>query len=78
MVAKIMSSSASGSPAQTGGQQSARIRSQAERIKLFVLVRVLFNYLERVDRKLLDVAKQVSLFGRERVMCSLYVSNIIC
>ena len=38
-------------------------------------MRVLLNYLERVDRKLLDVANQVSLFGRERVSAA-YVSNI--
>lgn len=58
---------AAGSPARAGGRQSARMRPQADRMKLSVLVRVLFNYLERVDRKLLDSAKQVSRFGRERV-----------
>ena len=34
---------------------------QAIRMNLFVLVRILFLYLERVDRTVLDLAKEVSI-----------------
>ena len=41
--------------------QSAGMHSRAERMNLFVLVKTLFQYLERVDKTMLDLAKEVSL-----------------
>ena len=46
--------------ARTGGALAASERSQAVRMNLFVLIRVLFQYLERVDTTILDLAKEVS------------------
>jgi len=42
-----------------GGPLVASQRNQAVRMNLFVLVRILFQYLERVDGTLLDLAKEV-------------------
>ena len=62
---KSMSSSSQSSIAQRpagGGRRPAAgsMHSHALRMNLFVLVRVLFQYLERVDKTVLDIAKEVS------------------
>lgn len=56
---------------RSASEQSARIihPQKVLRMNLFVLVRVLFQYLERVDRAVLHLAKEVSLY-RGRVLRS--------
>lgn len=55
-------SAAAGGPGGVLGASITQQRSQAVRMNLFVLVRILFQYLERVDKDILDLAKEVSIF----------------
>jgi len=46
---------------RSGCPVAALQQNQALRMKLFVLVRILFHYLERVDTAVLSLAKEVRL-----------------
>lgn len=59
---------ASGSPTamrrrpaeKTSDPSARRMKEQAARMDLFMLVTVLFEYLDRVDKTMLNMAKEVS------------------
>ena len=66
-----------------GGAASARRQaggggSTIVRMNLFVLVRILFQYLERVDPSSLDLAKEVRVERDERAVMTDFFEHMMC
>lgn len=63
MADHIISSAPMAAAAQRPASGVAAGTQSKARMELFMLVRILFQYLERVDQRVLDLAKEVSLHG---------------